>query len=121
MGHYARDCHFNGSKVEAPGRSSANTAALTATPVETESALNSLSIEQLEQQLAQRKLSTEESQMQSASTDSAEVHVVESNPTLNNVVEPTPHLDLSVGDVNVSALVDMVHRQPLYHVNSCIG
>ena len=44
--------------------------------------------------------------MQSASTDSAEVRVVESTPTLDNVVGPNPHLDLSVGDVNVSALID---------------
>ena len=62
--------------------------------------MSSLSIEQLEEQLAQRKLNTEVSQMQSASTDSAEVHVVDSKPTLDNVVGPTPHLKLSVGDIN---------------------
>ena len=76
LGHYARDCPLNNSKMEAHGQSSAKSAVLTATPVETESALSSLSIEQLEEQLAQRKLSTEVSQMQSASTDSAEVRVV---------------------------------------------
>ena len=53
LGHYARECPLNNSKMEAHGQSSAKSAVLTATPVETESALGSLSIEQLEEQLAQ--------------------------------------------------------------------
>ena len=113
LGHYARECPLNNSKMEAHGQSSAKSAVLTATPVETESALSSLSIEQLEEQLAQQKLSTEVSQMQSASTDSAVVRIVESKPTLDNVVGPTPHLELSVGDVNVSALVDSVSQSTI--------
>ena len=106
VGHYARNCPSNGGKVEAPGQSSAKSAVLTATPVETGSALSSLSIEQLEQQLAQWKLSLEVSEMQSASTDSANVHVVKANSVGTDVVGSAPHLDLPVGDVNASALVD---------------
>ena len=104
--HYARDCPSSGGKVEAPGQSSAKSAVLTATPVDTESALSSLSNEQLEQQLAQQKLSTKVSEIQSASTDSANVHVVKANSVVSDVVGSTPHLDLLLGDVSVSALID---------------
>ena len=86
VGPYPRVCPSCGGKVEAPGQSSAKSAILTATPVETESALSSLSIEQLGQQLAQWKLSAGVSEMQSASTDSADVHVVKANSVGTDVV-----------------------------------
>ncbi len=73
---YARDCPSRGSKSESPGQSTSRLAALTATPIESGNSLNSFSVEQLEQHLAQRRLSSETTQMQSASQGSAGVGVV---------------------------------------------
>ena len=45
------------------------------------------------------------SEMQSASTDRADLHVVKANSVVTDVVGSNRHLDLS-GDVSVSALID---------------
>ncbi len=99
LGHYARDCPSRGSKSESPGQSTSRLAALTATPIESG---NSFSVEQLEQHLAQCRLSSETTQMQSVSQGSVGVGVVLSDIGLSRVVGPTPLLDVVVEGVQVS-------------------
>ena len=91
---------FRNNKSESSGHS--RLATLTVTPVESGPLLNSLSVEQLEQHLAERKLGSEVALMQSVSIESGEVSVVSSYTSVSAVVG---HLDLAVEGVEVSALV----------------
>lgn len=86
LGHYARDCPSRGGKSESPGQSTSRLAALTATPIESGASLDSFSVEQLEQHLAQCKLGSESTQMQS----NVGVGVVISDVGVSRVVGPTP-------------------------------
>ena len=122
LGHYAQECPFRANKSESLGQSTSRSATLTAVPVETNSSLGSFSIEQLEQHLAQRRLSSELSLMQMVSQGDAHVGVVMSDGVMSDIVGPTPYLDVVVEGVPVKALVDsgsqstLISRSMLHRV-----
>ena len=117
-GHLTRDCSQKG-KSEASGRT-ARAAALVASPTEVSSPLSGFSVQQLEEHLAARKLSSESSLMEAVNQTGAEVDVVSSDPKVSRVVGPTPYFGIVVEGVQVSALVDSgsqstIISRPLLH------
>ena len=107
MGHFARDCPQRGrGKQESSGKSTSKSAAFTASASASAPTLDSFSVHQLEQHLAQRKLAEETSQLQNASTDEAQVGTVLSTSEVSDVVGPRPHITLEIEGVSAKALVD---------------
>ena len=107
VGHYACDCPQRGrGKQESSGKSTSKSAALTASAPASTPSLDSFSVQQLEQHIAQRKLADETSQLQNASTDEAHVGTVLSTNEVSDVVGPRPHITLEIEGVSARALVD---------------
>ena len=113
-GHLTRDCPQKG-KSEASGRT-ARAAALVASPTEVSSPLSGFSVQQLEEHLAARKLSSESSLMEAVNQTGAEVDVVSSDPKVSRVVGPTPYFGIVVEGVQVySGSQSTIISRPLLH------